>query len=199
MNVLALPEGYEPIEQIDLQQNKKLALAVNLGAIAFAFILFFIGYWFVPLSAVFASVDSGDFSALLFVLLKLFMMLLGLVLYMVLHEATHGVFMKHYGGIKPKFGLTLLYAYCGSEAYFDKASYLVIGLSPVVIWGIVLAAACIVIPPDWFWVVYLIQIINLSGAVGDFYVTYRMLKLPKEILVQDSGVAMTVYAPLQKP
>ena len=195
MNTLVLPDNYRPIAQIDLQKNTKLAVAVNLGALAFAAVLGFVGHLFVPLSAVLSIGEEADLSALLFVLLKLLVMLVCCVLYMILHEAVHGVFMKYYGGIKPKFGLTALYAYCGSDAYFDKTSYLVIGLSPVVIWGAVLAAVCVVIPAGWFWVAYFIQIINLSGAVGDFYVTYRMLKMPKEILVQDSGVSMTVYAP----
>ena len=29
----------------------------------------------------------------------------------------------------------------------------------------------------WFWVVYLVQVSNLSGAAGDLYVTSLMLKM----------------------
>jgi hypothetical protein len=86
-----------------------------------------------------------------------------------------------------------MYAYAGSEAYFNKKSYIIIALAPVVIWGAVLGVLCAVLPQSWFWVVYLIQIGNISGAAGDFYVTFKFLKLPKDILVNDTGVAMTVY------
>jgi hypothetical protein len=119
--------------------------------------------------------------------------MLGYIAYIVLHELVHGIFMKHFSGVKPKYGFTLMYAYAGSEAYFNKKSYIIIALAPVVIWGAVLGVLCAVLPQSWFWVVYLIQIGNISGAAGDFYVTFKFLKLPKDILVNDTGVAMTVY------
>ena len=119
--------------------------------------------------------------------------MLGYIAYIVLHELVHGVFMKCFSGIKPKYGFTLMYAYAGSSAYFNKKSYIIIALAPVVIWGAVLGVLCAVLPQSWFWVVYLIQIGNISGAAGDFYVTFKFLKLPKDILVNDTGVAMTVY------
>ena len=57
----------------------------------------------------------------------------------------------------------------------------------------VLAVVCAVVPPVWFWVPYFIQVANLSGAAGDLYVTARFRKLQDTILVNDTGVAMTVY------
>ena len=45
-----------------------------------------------------------------------------------------------------------------------------------------------------FWCVYIVQITNISGAAGDMYVTGKFLRLPRDILVHDSGVSMTVYA-----
>ena len=68
----------------------------------------------------------------------------------------------------------------------------------MVIWGIVLGVLCAALPESWFWVVYFIQIANISGAAGDAYVTYKMLTLPKDILVNDTGVAMTVYVKEEK-
>lgn len=46
----------------------------------------------------------------------------------------------------------------------------------------------------WFWVIYFIQIMNISGAAGDLYVTYRFSKLSKDILINDTGIAMTIYS-----
>ena len=52
---------------------------------------------------------------------------IGLMLvYMVLHELVHGVFMKRFSGVKPNYGYTGMYAYAGSNAYFDKKSYIII-------------------------------------------------------------------------
>ena len=38
------------------------------------------------------------------------------------------------------------------------------------------------------------QIVNISGAMGDFFVTVRFSALPAHILVFDRGVGMTVYS-----
>ena len=78
--------------------------------------------------------------------------------------------------------------------FFSMYLWVDMKISDVVVWGIVLAVANVLVPAEWFWVVYLIQIINVSGAAGDLYVTYRFCAMPKDILVHDSGVAMEVYS-----
>ena len=69
-----------------------------------------------------------------------------------------------------------------------------VALAPVVLWGVVLLILGNLVPAAWFWVVYLIQIVNISGAMGDFFVTVRFSVLPAHILVFDRGVGMTVYS-----
>ena len=122
-------------------------------------------------------------------------MLLGLTLYIILHELVHAAAMRLSGTQKVNFGFTGLYAFAGSADYYDRPHYILIALAPIVVWGVVLGLLCALVPPAWFWVVYIIQVTNISGAAGDLYVTYRMAKLPPDLLVQDSGVRMTVYAP----
>ena len=127
-------------------------------------------------------------------LLKSVVLLAGIVIYMVLHELVHGICMRAISGVRPHYGFTGMYAYAGSQAYFGRTAYVFIALAPVVLWGVVLGVINFFVPLDWFWVVYIIQIGNLSGAGGDLYVTCRMARMPADILVQDTGVAMTVYA-----
>ena len=52
----------------------------------------------------------------------------------------------------------------------------------------------ILVPKEWFWVVYLLQVFNISGAEGDFFVTVKFSKMPEDILVKDCGIGMTVYS-----
>lgn len=78
-----------------------------------------------------------------------------------------------------------------------KKAYIFIALAPVVLWGIVLAVINAFVPEAWFWVVYLLQVINLSGAAGDLFVTVKFSRFPKDILVRDYGVGMTVYSEMQ--
>ncbi len=188
-NTLTLPEGYTLLEHIDLQKDKKLMGIVNGLAMAAMLILMLVGHLIVPLSSIY-STESGVGA----MFLRLAVMMGGYVLYLVLHELTHGICMKHYSGAPVQYGFTGAYAYAGSEAYFNKRSYIVIALAPIVVLGTVLAVLNAAVPEEWFWVVYFIQAGNLSGAAGDLYVTARFSKQPEDILIQDSGVAMSVYS-----
>ena len=84
--------------------------------------------------------------------------------------------------------------YCKTKGKYDKKNYFFIALAPVILWGVVLAILNVFVPEQWFWVVYYIQIANVSGAAGDLYVTVKFSKMPKDILVTDSGVEMKVYS-----
>lgn len=180
---LRVPETYEACLHIDLQKDKKLAILVNVLAALIFLPVLVLGVFLSP-------IEQSLVSDLFFTL----PLLVGMVVYMVLHELVHGIFMRAFSGVRPHYGFTGLYAYAGSNAYFDRSHYLIIALAPVVIWGVVLAVACVLTHgTPWFWTLYLLEALNLSGAAGDLYVTWRFSKLPKDILVQDTGVAMTVY------
>lgn len=189
----SLPEGYEEICSIDLQKNKKTAVFVNVFALAICLVLAVPMHFFVPITSLF-SFEMG----LLHYILRFAVLMVGLVVYMILHELVHGLAMRLCGTKKIKYGFTGLYAFAGSTDFYAKAPYIFIALAPVVLWGIVLAVVTPLVPTEWFWVVYLIQIQNISGAAGDIYVTAKFSRLPKDILVSDCGVGMTVYSKKSK-
>jgi len=184
-----LPEGYNEICAVDLQKNKKLALFVNLLAIIIAFLLIVPMCFVVPIYSLF-SMESGMMNYMI----RFVILLVLIFLYMVLHELVHGIAMKICGTKKVKYGFTGLYAFAGSADYYDKMAYIFIALAPVVLWGIVLAIVNLFVSDEWFWVVYFIQIANLSGAAGDLFVTVKFSRLPSDILIQDYGVGMKVFS-----
>lgn len=187
-NPAVLPKEYKEAFTINLQKDQKLAMLVNgLGA-ALMLVFGVLGHLVVPIGTMF-DMEAG----LLVYALRFVVLMVGMLAYIVLHEAVHGVCMKHFSGVRPSYGFTGMYAYAGSTAYFSRRYYIIIALAPIVVWGIVLQLLCAVVPAPWFWVVYFIQVTNLSGAAGDLYVTWRFSKLPKDILVNDTGVEMTVY------
>ena len=187
-----LPEGYGEIYAIDLQKDKRMALLVNLLAAVIAVFLAVPMHFAVPIFSLF-SMEHGMQNYML----RFGALLVLMILYMVLHEIVHGIAMKICGTKKVKYGFTGMYAFAGSKDYYDKKSYIFIALAPVVFWGIVLAAINPFVPVEWFWVVYLIQIFNLSGAAGDLFVTIRFSCLPSDILIRDYGVGMTVLSKKQ--
>lgn len=188
-SVGTLPEGYKEIYSVDLQKNKKMALFVNVLAVIIAVILAVPMQFLVPISTLFDMEDGLLLYAIRFVALIVLM-----IVYMVLHELVHGAAMKLCGTKKVKYGFTGMYAFAGSDDYYDKKSYTFIALAPVVLWGIVIALINPFVPVEWFWVVYILQIINLSGAAGDLFVTVKFSRFPKDILIKDHGVGMTVFS-----
>ncbi|MBE6813400.1 MAG: DUF3267 domain-containing protein [Ruminococcaceae bacterium] len=184
--VNVLPEGYKEFYSLDLQKDKKKALLVNGIALAISVIMVIPMHFVVPITTLFDISKGYIFKMLTLVLL--------LVVYMILHELVHGVAMKLCGTKKVKYGFTGLYAFAGSEDFYPKKPYIFIALAPVVLWGIVLAVVNILVPTEWFWIIYILQIMNLSGAAGDFFVTIKFSQFPDDILVKDHGVGMVVYS-----
>lgn len=193
MNYKRLPEGYELLRSIDLQKDRRLALLVNGLALFIAVVMVLTALPFVPFST-FVSIHTPTTADVVRPLL----LLPALLVYVVTHELIHGFYMKRFSGVKAKYGFTGLYAYAGSKAYFDRRSYLIISLAPVVLWGALLMILNFALPVTWFWFMYIIQIMNLSGAAGDFYISVYMSRLPRTILIQDSGVSMDIYARVEK-
>ena len=145
--------------------------------------------FYIPITTIF------DFSqGIKIYFARVIVLMVSMIAYLILHEAVHGIAMKICGTKKVKYGFTGLYAYAGSDDFYDKKSYIFIALAPVVLWGIVLAVVNCFVSENWFWVVYFIQISNISGAAGDIYVTAKFSKMPSDILVTDCGVGMTVYS-----
>ena len=184
-----LPENYKEILSVNLQKDKKVALLINTAAGVIALVMGNLMHFHISIATLFDMEKGLGAYSLRFAAL----LILNLI-YIILHELVHGITMKICGTKKVKYGFTGIYAFAGSSDYYDKRNYIIIALAPVVLWGIVLGIINAFVPEDWFWVVYLIQIANISGAAGDMYVTAKFSKMPKDILVTDNGVEMKVYS-----
>lgn len=186
-----LPAGYGEIAHIDLQKDKRTAGMVNVAAMALMAVLLVLAHFlFQPISGFFSmEAGMGVYWA------RLAVLIVGYAAYLVLHELTHAAAMKAFGAGRVRFGFTGLYAYAGSlEDYFGKGAYRVIALAPLVFWGAALTVLLILVPSDWFWTVYLIQVGNIAGAMGDIYVTVKCAKMPPDLLVRDTGTEMFIYS-----
>lgn len=189
--VQQLPAGYGECLRVNLQSDKKTAMGINIaGGAGLVAMMALAHFAFMPLTRWFSRDES-----IAAMLLKMFVLLGGYFVYIVLHELTHAAVMKLFGGTKLRFGFTGLYAYAGSEYdYFDKPAYIAVALAPLLVWGAVFTVLLVLVPADWFWVVYFWQMGNIGGAAGDLYVTFKFARLPKDILVMDTGLEMTVFA-----
>ena len=184
-----LPENYETVMELNLQKNKKTALLINGLAVVLTVVLMLIGMIIRPIRF---SLDTDE--AFRSFIIKMIVLSVCYIAYIILHELTHGFAMKHYGGQKVQYGFTGLYAFAGSkEDYFDKYAYFRITLAPVVIWGVIFMILLLLVPEDWFWIVYFLQIGNISGAAGDLFVAWKTSRMPDTLYVRDTGVDMTMF------
>ena len=188
----ALPKGYIKTRSIDLQKDKKTALIVNGVALAICAVMIAAMAFIVPIRSL-IDFDNGD-AGMAETLARVMIMLAGSLIYIVLHELTHAAAMKVVGCKKVRFGFTGIYAYAGSPGeYFDKPAYIFISLAPLVLFGVIFIVLQFTVPKTWFWVIWIWQIANVSGAAGDIYVSFLTASLPKTVIASDDGVSMTYY------
>ena len=180
-----LPQGYSFFDKIDLKNNKKQFWTVQGICLATIAVMLGIG-WLIesPL-----KIENNTES-----IIGLVVLIVGFVLYIFAQEAVHGLFMYAFCKTKIKYGFVGWAAYAGSSAYYDKKHYIIIALAPVVVWGVTFAVLNIFFHSGiWFWVIWFLQIGNVSGACGDFFCVYKTARYPKDILVNDTGLEMQIF------
>ena len=185
-----LPEGYRQYLDLRLAEDRKqLKLLLILQLLATGLTIAS-GLLICPLHYAFDMPPMKTAAAMGF-------MSVGLIVYIIAHEWVHGMAIRFITGRQADFGIELKkgMAYASSDAWFGRAPYIVIALAPVIFWGLVLGVMLYEAPNEWFWYIYVIQIMNISGSVGDFYVTWLTLRAPKETIVRDYGTSMMFYVP----
>ena len=184
MNYKELPQGYRYAGTMDFLRNRRQMLAVVKLSLALVVLPVIGGLLCVPVPPSWHLMLSRWWMwPALFA---------ALIAYIPLHELTHGAVMFALSGVKPVYGLKLPYAYAGSTVWFDKVSHVVTALAPVVVWGILIQIAILRAPAAWFWPLWIVQISNLSGSAGDLYCAWALLRMPSELLIQDTGVRMRI-------
>ena len=187
---MTLPHGYKEIMKVDLSGNKRLFIFIQLLSLLLGALVIAIPFIFGFAKEAFLAIFDTSYSPLI----NYAILLLGMIFYIILHELVHGIFMRAFSKARIKYGFKIFYAYAGCDAYFAKRPYVIIALAPIVILGILLLLLNLFLPISYFWSVYLIQVLNVSGAAGDIYVTARFAGMSKDILVKDTGTSMTVYS-----
>lgn len=181
-----LPENYEEVLLIDLKNNKKQFVFINILSVVLI-IPFIVLYLFFERSL--SLSDGFRYSIILFISIP------SLFLMIILHELIHGLFFKIFGKGKLKFKFHGFAVSCSMPTnYFNKRSYILIGLAPLVLLTIIYGVLSFFLyNTDYFILAYFPLALNFSGAAGDIYVVSLLMKMKKTVLVNDTGVAMKIY------
>lgn len=194
MNFKTLPPGYRCAVILDFTRNRKQIMAVLKLSLALLFAPLALGLAIHPPRPSWRGFLEGW---------PVWLATLGMLLiYLPLHELTHGIPMYALSGVRPNYGLRLPYAWCGSPVWFDRRSHVITALAPLVVWSVILHLLIVVLHDKWFWPLYAVQLSNLSGSAGDIYCAWVILRMEGELLIQDTGTRMRVMrraAPANSP
>jgi hypothetical protein len=192
-----LPTEYVLARRLDIRETRNL-LIINLWGVLLL-ILSWIGFtrlaiWIRPEST--HALFSFSINNLAGILLDLGMLLLVTVVMLVVHEGLHGIFFWIFTKTVPKFAFKGYYAYAAApDWYLPKGQYLVTGLAPLV--GITLICVILmffvplILIPPLVWML----VLNTSGAVGDLWMVWRLLRSPANVLAMDKGDVLEFYTP----
>ncbi|MBR1821617.1 MAG: DUF3267 domain-containing protein [Clostridia bacterium] len=184
MNYKTLPKGYRYAGTMDFMRNRAQMKAIVVLSLSLVMLPALGGLLAAPVEPGWRLMRDRWYLW--------FALAAALILYIPLHELTHGAVMYLLSGVKPTYGLKLPYAYAGSTVWFDRASHIATALAPVVVWGAVLQTAIALTPPEWFWPIWIVQISNLSGSAGDLYTAWHLARMEGDLLIQDTGVRMRI-------
>lgn len=184
-----LPAGYRTVKEIDAVGNKKFAVWMNLAALplmlvsgAAAWLLRFSGE-----TLVLDDLMSLSLSGLA--------LCVGILVYLVLHELTHGLVYRLMTGEKLSFGLSWSCAWCGvPDIYVTRKTALCSLLAPFVLFNAVFAVLIALCSGLAAAVCIVLFSIHFGGCAGDLYDAYLLLfRLRGDILMRDTGPKQTFY------
>ncbi|WP_099203454.1 DUF3267 domain-containing protein [Miniphocaeibacter massiliensis] len=177
------------IKQIDIMNNKKIAIILNLLSIPL--IVIFIGIF----SFISIKIDNNlilkDYELNLGRTIISLIMLFPII---IIHELIHGLFFKLFNlKGKVKFGFKNGLAYATSPgSYYTKGKFACISLAPFVIITAILTTLFIlnIITVSEY---VLLASVHAGSCVGDFYWIILIIKSPKNSLIEDTENGINFY------
>jgi hypothetical protein len=195
---LHLPEGYRPVGTLNLTKNLRLLVYLNIAGavllVGFYYVFIRAALWMRPeVARQGLSGGSLNLSGMLVLLLAVIGVYAAVI---VLHEATHGIFMFGFTHSRPVFAFRGYYAYAAAPGwYFPRDQYVLVSLAPLVLLSLLGLVVLAFVPAGWFLAVISFMAFNASGAVGDLAVFFWLLRQPSTCLAYDVGDAVTLYLP----
>ena len=195
-----LPENYRLVKTVDATKApfavvfNLLSLVMMVGA--FAVLYFAFGTDVSLIKEQFLTLP--DFTKILALLL----LVVGFIVYIVLHELVHGVVYKAFTKRKLTFGVTMTCAYCGvPDVFVYRTASLCALLAPFVIFSIAFIVPMFFLQNTvWFLLLAALFAMHFGGCVGDLYITvlYVFKFRDGKTLMRDTGPVQTFYSPHEK-
>ena len=195
-----LPQGYVEAKVIDAK-DKKFAIIFNLIAVA-VLIITVVVTWF----ALFSQFDESFADILVNRILsdnvwanlaRIVIFMVVIVVYVILHELTHGFVFKVMTKQKLTFGLTLSVAYCGvPNIYVYRKTALLSLLAPFTVFLPVFLVPMFFLQNYFDILLFAFMLgMHIGGCSGDLYDTILFLFKYRDpsTLMNDTGPKQVIY------
>ncbi len=185
---------------IDLANDKKLFLIINILAVVlvavFYFVFYFLGRGIIEESSSSIFYYATEFDKLPVLYNLLFFA--SLIFTIVFHETIHGLFFYIFTGAKPVFGFKKMMAYAGApDWYIRKDKFIIITLAPFVVISSICLVFLAIASKEISIVVFMVSIIHAASCVGDFWYAAVLINKQKETYINDSGTIATINNDLE--
>lgn len=181
-SVTTPPDDYRIASTLDLKEDRRAAGTIRAGfAGAIAVMVGLAVVLDLPLN----SPWNGSLVAVVTVA--------SCVVYMVVHELTHGLLLWLLTGVRPSYAVRLPYLATGSQALLTKPVAIVVALAPLVLWGMLLLGLLPTLPAELFLTGYVVLALNLAASSGDVLQAWVISRLPQSALIRDDGRETAVY------
>lgn len=120
--------------------------------------------------------------------------LLYAIIYTVLHEAVHALFIWIFSGRKIRISFSFPIISIGSDTLFSRKQFIVIALSPSVIFGFVLVLLLLVSGDEYNLLFTVLLILDTAGSGGDFFQVLSAMKFPASALFRDDSAQTAVLS-----
>lgn len=185
------PPRTEPPELLGYVELSRERL--NMGPLTVLGFVLIPVWWYVIVALVVLA--GGPEGSSFTINLKTFVFgaLIALVAVPVLHELVHGI-AGMLVGVKPAYGVGAGFAYTTFREPLGKWQYLAVGLAPLV----VLTVLAVFVAARWESVAnaaIFFAVINAAGAIGDLWMSWRIVRAPRSAIFYDLADGFAVLVP----
>jgi hypothetical protein len=187
------PENAVLVYSLNLLKNKRAFWLLQIPALVSFFIFGFLfllwTFWLRP--DLVQTISTGaDIT-----IPGLLGLLVAMAVSLLLHELIHGAFFWIFSRSKPRFGLRGGYAYAAAPGwFFPPQQYLIIALAPLVLLTILGMILVAFVPVGMLAAILFGMVTNASGAVGDMWIAFKVLRERRKIVIEDLGDGFNFYA-----
>lgn len=182
------PKDYRRSAELSFN-TKKGRIAVTAVGLAAAALCFAVGCIAVPVSELY------NVSGIWHLMLRFLVIVVLTCAYLALFELLHSVVLKKILGASTlRVNAACRSFWFTSSDWFSVKAYFTAALLPTAAMFLILLLAGIILPSSLFWIVYIIQIINLAIPAPYYCLACGLLKKkPKAALIRDEKDAIGIW------